>query len=187
MKLTVKPVTDDCKEKTLNLVEKVFAAFYNPREGKIVRGVVKEIRSKQYYVPELDLMAVDENGEIIGYTMFSRFPLDGKYDDELLILTPVAVKTELQRQHISKEMIEYGLSKAKELGYKAVIVEGDPDNFRSRGFVTAADYGIVPGDTLQLPMVECLMVCELVPGALKKIHGPVDFTIYKSLHGEMVE
>ncbi len=40
--------------------------------------------------------------------MFSRFHLEGKYEDEVLLLTPVAVKTELQRQHISKDMIEYG-------------------------------------------------------------------------------
>ena len=33
---------------------------------------------------------------------------EGKYEDELLLLTPVAVKTELQRQHISKDIIEYG-------------------------------------------------------------------------------
>lgn len=187
MTRTVKPVTEEYKEKALDLVEKVFTNFYNRHEGKIMRGVVKEIRSKKYYVPELELMAVDENGEIIGYAMFSRFHIEGRYDDELLILTPVAVKTELQRQHISKDIIEYGLAKAKELGYKAVLVEGNPDNFNARGFVTAADYGIVEGDTMQLPMIECLMVCELVPGALENIHGAVDYTFYRSLHGELVE
>jgi hypothetical protein len=29
--------------------------------------------------------------------MFSRFHLEGEYEDQLLILTPVAVKTSLQR------------------------------------------------------------------------------------------
>ena len=47
---------------------------------------------------------------------FSRFHLDGKYEEKLLLLSPVAVKTQLQRQHISKDLIEYGLKKAAELG-----------------------------------------------------------------------
>lgn len=43
---------------------------------------------------------------------FPDFIIEGKYEDELLLLTPVAVKTELQRQHISKELIEYGFAEA---------------------------------------------------------------------------
>ena len=111
-------------------------------EGKLVRSLVEEIRSKRFYLPELELIMVDENDNPIGYCMFSRFRLEGKYENELLLLSPAAVKTELQRQHISKELIEYGFERAKEMGYKAVIVEGNPMNYRSRGFVTSADYGI---------------------------------------------
>jgi predicted N-acetyltransferase YhbS len=89
------------------LVEKVFTDHENAEEGNLVRRLVEEIRSKKYYLPELELIMV-EDGEVIGYVMFSRFHLEGKYENELLILTPVAVKTELQRQHISKALIEYG-------------------------------------------------------------------------------
>ena len=49
------------------------------------------------------------------------------------------MKTEYQRQHISREMMEFGFEKAAALGYKAVIVEGNPRNYRSRGFMTSAD------------------------------------------------
>ena len=132
-------------------------------------------------------MAVDDNEEIIGYAMFSKFHLEGKYEDELLILTPVAVRTDLQRQHISKDLIEYGFNKAKELGYKAVLVEGNPKNYNSRGFVTSSDYGIVPGKNVHLPKIECLMVKELVPGALESIKGTVDYSFYKVLEEEEKE
>jgi predicted N-acetyltransferase YhbS len=124
---------------------------------------------------------VDENNQIIGYCMFSRFHIEGKYDDEFLLLSPVAVKTTLQRQHISKELIEYGLNKAKELGYTVCMVEGNPQNYRSRGFVTSSDYGIYAHESVGLPAPECLMVQELVPGALEHMFGYISYQMYKSL------
>ena len=143
--------------------------------------MVKEIRSYKYYVPELELVVVNENDEIIGYCMFSRFHIEGKYDDKLLLLSPVAVKTSLQRQHISKELIEYGLYQAKKLGYEMCMVEGNPQNYRSRGFKTSADYNVFADESVGLPAPECLMIQELVEGALKEVSGHINYKIYKSL------
>ena len=166
----------------LELVEKVFTESENEKEGKVVRQLVEEIRANKYYVPELELIMLDESEEVIGYVMFSRFHIEGKYENELLMLTPVAVKTELQRQHISKELIEYGLAKGKEMGYKVVLVEGNPQNYRARGFVTSADYGIFAAPSVGLPAVECMMVKELADGALNNMNGEVEYSFYKTLH-----
>ena len=166
---------------SLELVEAVFTAHENEKEGKLVRSLVEEIRSKRFYLPELELIMVDEHDEVIGYCMFSRFHLEGRYENELLLLSPVAVKTELQRQHISKELIEFGFERAKALGYHAVIVEGNPMNYRSRGFVTSADHGIVASPEIGLPASECLMVKELTPGTLSNIHGTVSYRDYECL------
>lgn len=174
-------MNESYKESSLDFVEKVFTEYSDAEGGKLVRALVKEIREKRFYIPELELITVDEKGELIGYAMFSRFHLQGKYGEELLLLSPVAVKTELQRQHISKEMIEYGFEKARELGYKAVLVEGNPQNYRSRGFLTSSDYGILPGESVNLPAVECLMVKELEKGALERINGVVEYSDYESL------
>ena len=163
------------------LVEAVFTASEDAESGKLVRRLVGEIRSKRFYVPELDLVMVDETDEVIGMCIFSRFHLEGKYENELLLLSPVAVKTELQRQHISKDLIEHGLEKARKLGYKAVIVEGNPMNYRSRGFRTSADYGITAHESVGLPAAECLMVRELVPGGLEGITGQVCYSDYECL------
>ena len=124
---------------------------------------------------------VDEADEVIGYVMFSRFHIEGNYDDKLLLLSPAAVKTELQRQHISKDLIEYGFAKAKELGYEVVMVEGNPQNYNARNFVTSADFGIVAAPSVRLPAPECLMVKELVPGALLQMQGEVEYSFYEAL------
>ena len=166
----------------LELVEKVFTESECEENGKLVRSLVEEIRSKRWYLPELELVMVDETDTIIGYVNFARFHMGGKYEDELLLLSPVAVKTELQRQHISKELIEYGFEKAKAMGYKAVIVEGNPMNYRSRGFVTSAPFGITAHESVGLPAPECLMVKELIPGGLERIRGVVAYDDYACLH-----
>ena len=181
MERIIKPCSTQYKTASLDLVEKVFTDYENATEGKLVRRLAEEIRAKEFFVPELELIMTNEVDEIIGYVMFSRFHIERKYTEELLLLSPVAVKTEFQRQHISKELIEYGFEKAGKLGYKAVLVEGNPQNYRARGFKTAADYGIYASEKIQLPHIECLMVRELVPGALEHIHGIVDYGFYEAL------
>ena len=133
MERNIKTCTAPYKTAALDLIETVFTEHENAGEGKLVRRLAEEIRAKEYYVPELELIMTDGADEVVGYAMFSRFHLEGRYADELLLLSPVAVKTTLQRQHISKELIEYGLERARGLGYKAVLVEGDPRDYRPRG------------------------------------------------------
>lgn len=177
----IKSMEDKYLLPSLELVQQVFTQHDCAQEGRLVRHLVEEIRALPSYLPELELLMVDETDAILGYVMFSGFHLEGRYKNELLILTPCAVRTDVQRRHISRDLIEHGFRKAADMGYKAVIVEGDPRNYNPRGFVTAADHGILPGETVHLPHISCLMVKELVPGALENIHGKVEYTDYKSL------
>jgi predicted N-acetyltransferase YhbS len=178
----IKSMEDKYLLPSLELVEAVFTAHSDAEEGKLVRSLVEEIRGKRFYLPELELIMVEsDTDEVIGYVNFARFHLDGKYENELLLLSPAAVKTELQRQHISKELIEHGLEKARKLGYKAVIVEGNPMNYRSRGFVTSASFGITAHESVGLPAPECLMVQALIPGGLAGIRGQVCYSDYECL------
>lgn len=177
---TIQRIEDKYLLPAAELVEVVFTASEGAESGKMVRRLVEEIRSKRFYEPRLELIMV-EDGEVIGYCAFSRFHLDGKYEKELLLLSPVAVKTELQRQHISRDLIEYGFEMARELGYRAVIVEGDPRNYRNRGFVTSAAFGITAHSSVGLPAEDCLMVKELLPGTLGTITGQVSYGDYACL------
>ena len=184
MQRIIKSMEAKYLQPSLELVEDVFTRWDSAEEGKTVRKLVEEIRSRKYYLPELELIMTDETDRILGYAMFSRFHIESGYENELLILTPVAVRTEYQRQHISKELIEYGFEKAVTMGFKAVLVEGNPKNYNPRGFVTSADHGIIAGPAIHLPHVSCLMIKELVPHALEHIHGTVDYSFNETLREE---
>lgn len=151
MNRIIKNMENKYLETSAQFVEDVFTDSEGKESAGIVKQLVLEIRSKRFYLPELELIMVDELDCVLGYAMFSRFHLEGKYENELLLLSPVAVKTELQRQHISKDIIEYGFEKAAQMGYQAVLVEGNPQNYRSSGFQTSADFGIMAGKICRCP------------------------------------
>ena len=180
----IRPMEPRYLSPALDMVERVFADWDSPEEGRTVRRLAEEIRAKKYYLPELELLMLNEADEILGYAMFSRFHIEGRYESELLLLSPVAVRTDVQRQGISKALIEEGFRRAQAMGFRAVLVEGNPKNYNPRGFVTSADHGIVAGPNIHLPHVSCLMVKELVPGALEGMHGQVDYSFYDTLREE---
>lgn len=181
MKRIIKSMENQYLIPSLDLIEDVFTEYDGADGRKVVRRIVEEIRGKKYYISDLEFIMINEDNTIIGYAMFSKFHIEGKYENELLILTPVAVKTELQRQHISKEILEYGFTKAKELGFKAILVEGNPKNYNPRGFQSSYKFGIKAGPNIKLPNQDCLMIKELEDGALDKISGFVDYSFYETL------
>ena len=61
------------------------------------------------------------------------------------------------------------------------MVEGNPQNYRSRGFLTSADFGIFADESVGLPHPDCLMIQELVPGALEGVGGYINYQMYESL------
>ena len=181
MNRTIIKMENKYLQPSLDMIKRTFTNSENEENAQIVVGLVEEIRSMNRYIPELELIMVDENDEIIGYAMFSRFHIKGKYENELLILTPVAVKTRLQRQHISKDILEYGFDVAKRLGFKAILVEGNPRNYNNRGFQTSYKFGIEAGPNIRLPHPDCLMIKELEKGALDRMSGFVDYSFYETL------
>lgn len=180
---TITSMKPEYLQSSLDLIEEVFTEHENADEGKLVRALVEEIRSKEYYLPELELLML-EDGQPVGYVMFSRFHIEGKYTDRLVLLSPAAVKTSCQRQGISRALIEYGFRKAAEMGFTAAMVEGNPANYRARGFETSKKHGIIAGENIHLPHEDCLMVAELVPGGLEGMHGEVDYSFYDVLSNE---
>jgi predicted N-acetyltransferase YhbS len=158
-------------------VENVFKGT-DYTDGVLERAVVAEIREGKYYVPKLSLVVEDNNGEIIGHFMLSRFPIGGRFEDKLLLLAPVSVAIEYQRQGIGTAMLEHGIVLAKEMGYGGIIVEGNPKFYNRFGFRRSDTFNILAPEGTS---PEYLMAMELYEGGLIDVEGQVSYSMYKSL------
>lgn len=122
------------------------------------------LRSHVDFVTELDFVA-EIDGKIIANVMFTRSRLLGKYGAEKTVLTfgPLSVLPEYQRLGYGKALLEHSLEKAKELGYEAVVIFGNPENYVSSGFKSCKKYNVsLGGGEYPVP----LLVNELKEDAL---------------------
>jgi putative acetyltransferase len=105
-----------------------------------VATFAERIRASPGYVPELAFVT-EEDGEVVAHTMLSRVRLAGP-DVDVLILTPMAVRPDRQRQGVGQALVEAALTAADEAGEPLVLVEGVPSYYPQFGFVSATAAGI---------------------------------------------
>jgi putative acetyltransferase len=97
-----------------------------------------QLREWEGHVPELTFVA-EEEGELVGFTMLSYVPLG---DRRVLILTPMAVRPDRQRQGVGKAVVRAALAAADARGEPLVLVEGVPSYYPQLGFRSATALGI---------------------------------------------
>lgn len=131
---------------------------------------VDELRSSGNYIPELALVA-EEEAELIGHIMLTRTCIvDDDKCFETLLLAPVSVVLEHRNKKVGSKLIKEVFRRAGKLGYKSVVVVGDPNYYTRFGFKTASTFGIK--HSMDIPD-EVVMARELVSDALSKIRGTV--------------
>lgn len=105
--------------------------------------LVSRIRVSHAFVPELSLVAVNEDSnQIAGHILLSKIII--KNDHEIthsLALAPVSVLPDFQLQGIGKFLIQESIKKAKELGFRSIIVLGHPEYYPKFGFKKASQWG----------------------------------------------
>ena len=141
-------------------------AFWNMYEPGCTEHYVAHIlRGHEDFIPELDLVAETADGRIVGNVMYTKARLTDENGKEAVILTfgPISVHPDFQRKGISKLLLEYSFEEARRLGYQAVVIFGDPDNYVSRGFKSCSRYHVCAGDG---SCPAAMLVLELIPGLL---------------------
>lgn len=84
----------------------------------------------------LSLVASTDEGEVVGFVLFSPVTLDGA-DYNWQGLAPLAVKEEFRGQGIAQKLVEEAFESLFELGYPACVVLGDPAYYSRFGFTAA--------------------------------------------------
>jgi putative acetyltransferase len=133
--------------------------------------LVHKLRSDPDFIKELDLvLSIDR--KIVANIMYTRSILAADNGEKLNTLTfgPVSVLPEYQRQGLGSQLIEYSLRRAKELGWKVVVIYGNPGNYVKFGFKSCKRYNITNRDRI---FPTALLVKEIEEGAIGA--GPWQF------------
>jgi predicted N-acetyltransferase YhbS len=158
------------EEKDYKIVEALTReAFWNVHfPGCDEHLLIRNLRKAKEFIPELDFTAV-YNNEIIGNIVYVKAKIID-FDKEYIILTfgPISVLPKHQNNGVGNILIEHTVLLAKELGYKAIIIYGDPEYYKRFGFKASKEYNIT-NNSGKYPAA--LLVLELYPNALHDIKG----------------
>lgn len=130
---------EDYKE-VESLVRDAFWNVYRP--GASEHYVIHVLRDNPDFIKELDFV-MEKDGKIIGQNVFVKAFIDTE-NGKIPVLTmgPICILNELKRKGYGKKLLDYSLQKATELGYGAVLFEGNIGFYGKSGFDYAGNFNI---------------------------------------------
>ena len=170
LKTNIRQETQEDHKEVFELIERAFRhEEYSDHKEQFL---VERLRDSEAFIPEFSLVAeIDDN--IVGYILLTKIKIRNENQSfNSLALAPVAVLPEFQNRGIGGELIEYAHSKAKELGFKSVVLLGHEKYYPIFGYSQADKFGIeLPFD---VPKENCMAI-ELVKNSLKEVSGVVEY------------
>jgi len=152
-----------------NLTREAFWNVYGP--GADEHLLVHNLRKSDVFIKELDFVAINDN-KIIGNIMFAEATVKNNVSEyTVLTFGPVSVLPEYQNKGVGGKLISHTIKLSKEMGYKGIIIYGDPEYYKRFGFKESKEYKITNKDK-KYPAA--LLVLELYPNALNGIEGIFD-------------
>lgn len=170
-KIIIRPENPSEYEEVNNIIYKAFSEQHGIETGRFMMEHFIEERQKETFVPELSLIAISENGTIVGEVALHETYITTKNGkNKQLTLSQSAVLPEYRMQGIMRMLVEYALNKAKNMDYGAVFLGGDPKLYARFGFEPSSKYGIYHENRKKWGD-EGFMVCVLKSGALDGVTG----------------
>ena len=152
------------------LVRESFWNVYKP--GCSEHYVLHVLRDDPAFVKELDFV-MEKDGRLIGQNVFVRTVINADDGRDIGILTmgPICIAPELKRKGYGKLLLDYSLEKAAEMGFGAVLFEGNIDFYGKSGFDYARKFGIRYHDLPEGADDSFFLCKELIPGYLDEVIG----------------
>jgi predicted N-acetyltransferase YhbS len=158
----------DCRT-VEELTREAFWNIYVP--GADEHLLIHNLRKTKEFIHRLDFVAVS-NQKIVGNIVYVEAKIiNGGKEYIALTCGPVIVLPEYQNKGIGTKLINHTIHLSKEMGYKAIIIYGDPEYYKRFGFKVSKEYNITNGEG-KYPAA--LLVLELFPNALHGINGKFD-------------
>lgn len=131
--------------------------------------LLHNLRQSPDFIPELDFVAL-VGGVIVGNIVYSKAALTDACGNqhEVIAFGPVSVLPSYQKQGVGSALIRHSLQAAKELGFRAVLIYGDPRYYSRFGFRCAEKYDICSSDG---KFSVALMALPLNPDSLYAVGG----------------
>ena len=167
--------------KVENLVRESFWNVYKP--GCSEHFVLHVLRDDPAFVKDLDFV-MEKNGMLIGQNVFMRTVINSDDGSDIPVLTmgPICIAPELKRRGYGKMLLDYSLEKAAEMGFGAVLFEGNIDFYGKSGFDYARRFGIRYHDLPEDADDSFFLCKELKPGYLDEVTG-----VYQTPQGYYVD
>ena len=126
-------------------------------EGEPAIGpLLGSLRESPSWIPELSFVA-DLDGEIVGQVLFTRGWVDAMRSlVDVLVLSPVGVRPDLQRRGVGSALIEHGLATIEERDEPLVFLEGHPSYYPRFGFRPAGELGFT-SPSVRIPAAEFMV------------------------------
>ena len=135
------------------------------------QNFVNELRARTTYLPELEFVAEIDN-KLIGHIMFSKQAVNlTKGELNALMLAPLCVDVNYRNKQIGIKLVHYGLAKAKDLGYNAVFLLGNPVYYKHFGFKKINNWNLQNSSGVP---DEFVLGKELVANCLDTVKGKID-------------
>lgn len=152
---------------TENVIREAFWNHYTPACND--HYLIHIMRDCSSFVDELDIVAA-EGPRIVGASMCLKSHILGDDGKEygVLSLGPIGVLPEYQGRGIGGMLIARTKEIARNLGFRGILLCGDPDYYSRQGFMPAEKYGIRNAENMY---AKALHACELYEGALRDAHG----------------
>ena len=153
-----------------NLIREAFWNVYCP--GCKEHYLMHVLRNDDSCVNELNFV-MEKGGKIIGQNVFAKTVIeadDGRVID-VLTMGPICITPELKRQGYGKMLLNYTVEKAKEMGFGAVLFEGNIDFYGKSGFDYSSKFGIRYHDLPEDADSSFFLCKELKPGYLDDVTG----------------
>ena len=153
-----------------NLVRESFWNVYRP--GCSEHLVIHLLRDDASFVKELSFV-MEKDGHIIGQNVFAKTVIQTDEGKPVPVLTmgPICIAREYQRKGYGKALLDYSLEQAAQLGFGAVLFEGNIAFYGKSGFDYARNFGIRYHDLPEDADSSFFLCRELIPGYLKSVSG----------------